>query len=133
MSREEVYTEINEAIGQVPGFFENMPDDSLVMEWDLFKRYVLREESEIPPKYRELIGLASAAATHCWYCVNFHTAAARMHGATDEEIQETVHMAKVGTGWSTYLNGMDYDKEQFMKELHQIGEYLSSKKLVAYK
>ena len=48
MNREEVYTEIKEALGMVPG-------DSLEMEWDLFKRYVLQEESKIRPKYRELI------------------------------------------------------------------------------
>ena len=127
MSREDVYAEMKETIGRVPGFFENMPDDSIVMEWDLFKRYVLKEDSEIPPKYRELIGIAVAAATHCWYCSNFHTGTAKLHGATDEEIQEAVHLAKFGTSWSTYLNGSLYDKERFLKELHEVGEYLSGK------
>ena len=55
MNREEVYTEIKEALGMVPGFFECVPGDSLEMECDLFKRYVLQEESKILPKYRELI------------------------------------------------------------------------------
>ena len=133
MSREEIYTEMKEAIGQVPGFFESLPDASLEMEWNLFKRYALSDDGAIPPKYRELMGLAAAAATHCWYCVNFHTGTAKLHGATDEEIQEATYLAKFGAGWSTYLNGSAYDKEKFLKELHEVGEYLSSKQILAYK
>jgi AhpD family alkylhydroperoxidase len=131
MSREEVYTEMKETLGKVPGFFESMPDDSLKMEWDLFKKYSLSDDGEIPPKYRELMGLSAAAATHCWYCANFHSATAKMHGATDAEIQEAIHLAKFGAGWSAYLNGSLYDHEKFMKELQEIGEYISSKQLVA--
>ena len=130
MSREEVYAEMKEALGQVPGFFEDMPDDSLRMEWDLFKKYSLSEDGEIPPKYRELMSLSAAAVMHCWYCANFHSATAKMHGATDAEIQEAIHLAKVAAGWSTYLNGSVYDRERFMKELQEIGEYISSKQLV---
>ena len=127
MTRDELYAEIEETLGQVPGFFKGIPDNSLELEWNLFKRYVLQEESEIPPKYRELIGIAAAAATHCWYCSNFHTGLAKLHGATDEEIQEAVHLAKFGAGWSIYLNGIVYDKEQFLKELTEVGEYVSKK------
>ncbi|MBE9541478.1 MAG: carboxymuconolactone decarboxylase family protein, partial [Proteobacteria bacterium] len=43
MNREEIYTDIKEALGLVPGFFDGMPDDSLEMEWNLFKRYELQE------------------------------------------------------------------------------------------
>ena len=43
-------------------------------------------ESKIPAKYRELIGLAIAASIKCPYCAYFHTQAAKMNGATDEEI-----------------------------------------------
>ncbi len=125
MSRLEIHAEIKEALGIVPGFFEGMPDDSLEREWGLFKRYVLQEEGEIPPKYRELIGVAAAAAKQCWYCSNFHSGVARLHGATDAEIQEAVHLAKFGAGWSAYLNGTLYDKDQFLKELSEVGEYVS--------
>lgn len=128
MSRGEIYDQMIEALGVVPGFFEAMPDDSLEMEWALFKRYVLQNESAIPPKYRELIGIANAATKQCWYCSNFHTGVAKLHGATDEEVQEALLLAKFGTGWSAYLNGSLYDKDRFLKELQAIGEYLSKKK-----
>ncbi|MEI6856079.1 carboxymuconolactone decarboxylase family protein [Psychrilyobacter sp.] len=125
MNKNEIFMERKEALGLVPGFFKEIPEDSLAMEWNLFKRYVLKKDSEIPSKYRELIGLGVAAANQCWYCVNFHTGLAKLHGATDAEIQEAVHLSKFGTGWSVYLNGTLFDKDQFMKELQEIGKYLS--------
>ncbi|NIP29499.1 MAG: carboxymuconolactone decarboxylase family protein [Candidatus Dadabacteria bacterium] len=127
MSRESIYNEMKEMIGLVPGFFEEIPDDALENEWALFKKYILIDDTHIPAKYRELIGLAVASASHCWYCANFHAGTARLNGATDEEIQEAVHLAKVGRGWSTYLNGMVYDRDRFLDELKQVGEYLTSK------
>ena len=124
MSRETVFSEMKEILGQVPGFFKDLPDDTLDAEWELFKRFELSETS-IPPKYRELIGVAVAAAMHCWYCSNFHSALAGFHGASDEEVQEAVHLAKFGAGWSTYLNGTLFDRERFLEELNEIGDFLS--------
>jgi AhpD family alkylhydroperoxidase len=127
MTREEIYQDMKEAIGLVPGFFKTMPDESLECEWKVFKFYILEDKSNIPPKYRELIGAAAAAAKQCWYCSNFHAGLAKLHGATDEEIEEAVHLAKLGGSWSTYLNGMLYDRDTFMKELTAVGEYVSKK------
>jgi AhpD family alkylhydroperoxidase len=44
-------------------------------------------------KTKELIALAIAVATHCDPCIAFHTEAARKHGATRDEVMETVGMA----------------------------------------
>lgn len=124
MSRESVYAEMKEALGLVPGFFQSVPDHSIDAEWELFKRFELLETS-IPPKYRELIGTAVAAAGSCWYCANFHSGLAKFHGATDEEVQEAVHLAKFGVGWSAYLNGTVYDRARFSEELEAVGAYLT--------
>jgi alkylhydroperoxidase/carboxymuconolactone decarboxylase family protein YurZ len=51
---------------------------------------------------------------------------AQMEGATEEEIQEANHLAKFTVGWSTYLNGMIYHKDKYMKELKDIGEYVAA-------
>lgn len=126
MERKEIVDEIKETLGKVPGFMNSLPDDTLENEWGLFKRFEL-QESSIPPKYRELMGLATASALHCWYCAGFHKAMAQLHGATDEEIQEASHYAKFSSGWSTYLNGIMYDKDAYVKELHDIGEYVAAK------
>ena len=124
MSRETIHAEMKQLLGQVPGFFGSLPDDTLEAEWALFKRFEFGDSS-IPPKYRELIGVGVASAERCWYCANFHSALARFHGATDAEVQEAAHLAKFGSSWSTYLNGTLYDHDQFLKELNEIGAYLS--------
>ncbi len=47
--------------GHFEGFFKVVPDSSLELEWQLMKR-VQMEPGPIPNKYRNLIGLAIAAA-----------------------------------------------------------------------
>jgi AhpD family alkylhydroperoxidase len=66
---------------------DRIPDDVIDNESTLFKRYEL-DETPIPNKYRELIGIAVHSETKCRYYTLFHTEAAKMFGATDEEIQE---------------------------------------------
>jgi AhpD family alkylhydroperoxidase len=122
--RNEVEREIRETLGLVPSFFNSIPEEYLDLEWEIFKRIQLGE-THIPNKYKELIGIAVHAETKCRYCTLFHTEAAKMFGATDEEIQEAVHYAKTSLGWSAYLNGMQVDYDQFADELQRIGQYLS--------
>lgn len=116
MTREQVYGDIESVLGTVPMFFKLLPDASIAEEWALWKRVEL-DESPIPNKYKELIGVAVAAAIKCRYCVYFHTEAAKLMGATDAEIEDALHMAKNTTGWSTYINGAQLDFEQFKQEV----------------
>ncbi|MBB5121162.1 hypothetical protein AF335_01925 [Streptomyces eurocidicus] len=125
-SRAEVEAEIKERLGLVPHFISGIPDDLLEHEWEIFKRIELGE-TLIPNKYKELMGIALHSETKCRYCTLFHTEAARLFGATDEEIQEAVHYAKNSLGWSAYLNGMREDYDAFAQELEQIKGYLSAK------
>ena len=126
MSRQEVYKEVEEVFGLVPTFIKHLPDSSLELEWQLFKRTQL-EEGAVPQKYRELIGIAIAGVMKCRYCALFHTEAARLNGATQAEIEDAVHFAKASAGWSTYLNGLQIDYEQFKEEMRQASEYIRSK------
>jgi AhpD family alkylhydroperoxidase len=125
-TREEIYADITEALGQVPGFFQAIPDASLQGEWSLFKHFELGETS-LDPMTRELIGTAVAAAMRCWYCAKVHGGLAAFHGATEEQVQEAVHLAKFAAGWSTYLNGITYDQNKFLDELGEVGAYLTKK------
>jgi AhpD family alkylhydroperoxidase len=84
------------------------------------------EEGPIPNKYRELIGVGIAAATKCRYCSFFHTEMAKLNGATEEEIEDAVHFAKSSAGWSTYINGLQVDYEQFKEEVLQVCEHARS-------
>ena len=128
MTREEVYDEIRQIFGEVPGFFQKLPDSSLELEWHTWKR-VEMDEGAIPNKYRQLIGVAVAAAHGCPFCVFYHTEAARLNGATDDELEEAVHFAKSTMGWSTYIRGVQIPLEEFKDEVRRAVEYVRQHQL----
>lgn len=123
MSREEIYKEIEQMFGLVPSMFKAVPDSSLELEWKLFKQ-VQFDEGLIPNKYRELIGVAIAAVSKCRYCALYHTEVARLYGASDAEIEDAVHYAKSSAGWSTYINGLQLDFDQFQEEIRRACEHV---------
>jgi AhpD family alkylhydroperoxidase len=130
MTRQEVYDEIEATFGLVPSMFKSLSDSSLDLEWQLFKRVQL-EESPIPNKYRELIGLAIAGVTKCRYCAFYHTEAAKLFGATDDEIEDALRYAKSSAGWSAYVNGLQLDFDQFKEEILQACEHVRSAQAAA--
>ena len=125
MEHQQAIREIEESFGFVPSFFELLPDEYLGSEWDLQKR-VTMEEKQIPNKYKELIGLAIAAATRCKYCTYYHTEIAKLWGASEEEIEEAMHFAKQVIGWSTYINGMQLDYQEFTQEIDKAVEHVKT-------
>jgi AhpD family alkylhydroperoxidase len=126
MNRDTVYKEMKEMFGLVPGFFKLVPDSTLEHEWELFKAIQLNETA-IPNKYKELIGVAISAAVRCRYCSFFHTEMAKLNGATDAEVEEAVHYAKSSVGWSAYINGLQIDYDQFKDEVRRVCEYVREK------
>jgi AhpD family alkylhydroperoxidase len=125
VNRGEIEADIKQTLGLVPHFFQRIPTELLGPEWEIFKKIELGD-TLIPNKYKELIGVGLHSETKCHYCSLFHTEAAKLFGATDEEIQEAVHYAKASLGWSAYINGMQEDYNQFASELGQIVEYVRS-------
>lgn len=123
MTKQEIYKDIEQTCGLVPEQFKVLPEESLEHDWELFKRYQLSDQTAIPAKYKQLIGLAVAGAIRCPYCTLFHTEAAKLMGATGAEIEEAVHLAKETAGWSTYLNGLRIDFDVFKDELRRIVDY----------
>ena len=126
MSRADVESECREVLGLVPTFIAELPDYLVESEWASFKNLELSDQTAIPNKYKELIGLAVSGATRCRYCAYFHTEAAKLFGATEEEIRETALMAKHTMAWSTYLNTEQYDFDTFKAEFDQITEHIRS-------
>jgi AhpD family alkylhydroperoxidase len=123
MNRKDVYRDIEQMLGVVPEFLKRLPDSTLEMEWQLFKRSQI-EEGPIPNKYRELMGLAIASVTKCRYCTYFHTEFAKLNGASPAEIEDAIHYAKSSAGWSAYLNGQQIDYDSFKKEVQQVCEHV---------
>ena len=123
MTRAEVDRDIEASFGLVPQFMQDVPDYLIESEWTSFKSLVL-SETAIPNKYKELIGLGVSAATRCRYCAYFHTEAARLFGATEEEVNEACLVAKNTMAWSTWLNAKQYDYDEFRREFDRVTEYV---------
>ncbi|HEY3818265.1 MAG TPA: carboxymuconolactone decarboxylase family protein [Polyangiaceae bacterium] len=115
--------EIEQAFGRVPEWIGAMPDSALGGFWTLFRDFYLAE-TKIPNKYKELIGLGVSGATRCKYCALFHTEAARLYGATDDEIAEASMMGGVTMMASTFINAEQVDYERFRKETLDIVAYV---------
>jgi AhpD family alkylhydroperoxidase len=118
MTRDQVYADMKATFGEVPGFFTQMPDDELPLEWALFK-HMGETQGAVPEKYRELIGIAVAGTMKCHYCAYYHTQMAKLAGATDAEIEDALHVAKDANGWSAYINGLQVDYDQFKQQVDQ--------------
>jgi AhpD family alkylhydroperoxidase len=118
------YADIEKTLGLVPSFFKAFPEEAIGAAWDEFKAVQLNPASAIPPKYKELIGLAVAAQVPCAYCIYFHTKAAGLDGAQERELKEAVVMAAITRQWSTVLNGMQIDEAQFRQELARVIDYV---------
>lgn len=122
-SNKEVLREVEEMFGKVPGWLRAMPEQGLAGFWTLMRDFHLAE-TKIPNKYKELIGIAVSGATRCKYCTLFHAEAAKLFGATDEEIAEASLMAGVTMCASTFVNGMQLDYDEFRKETLDAIEYV---------
>jgi AhpD family alkylhydroperoxidase len=118
-TREDVYAEVKQALGLVPQWLEQMPDGAAQGFWTMARDFWLKE-TKLPNKYKELIGVAVSGATRCRYCALFHTEAARLFGATDDEIAEASAMGALTMFGSTFMNSQQIDYEQFRKETRDI-------------
>lgn len=126
MTRQEIYKDIEDTCGLVPEQFKMLSDEALGPSWELFKRYQMSDQTLIPPKYKQLIGLAVAGAIHCPYCTLFHTEAAKLMGATSAEIEEASYLAKETAGWSTYVTTIRLDFERFKDDVRRVVDFVKS-------
>jgi AhpD family alkylhydroperoxidase len=118
-TRQDVYKELKDALGLVPQWIEQMPEGVLQGFWVQARDFWLKE-TKIPNKYKELIGVAVSGATRCKYCALFHTEAARLFGATDDEIAEASAMGAITMMGSTFINSQQIDYEKFHQETRDI-------------
>lgn len=123
MATQDVHEEIKEMFGQVPTWIQSMPQGALPGFWAQMRDFELAETA-LPNKVKELIGIGVAGATRCRYCALFHTEAARLFGASDEEIAEASMMAGQVMGASTFLNAMQADYETFRRETLEMIDYV---------
>jgi AhpD family alkylhydroperoxidase len=118
------YADIEKTLGAVPTFMRAFPEEAIAPVWEEFKAVQLNPSSALPPKLKELIGLAVAAQIPCRYCTYFHTKVATLDGAGDRELKEAVVMAAITRQWSTVLNGVQTDEALFRAELGRVLDYV---------
>lgn len=114
------YKDIERTFGMVPTFMRQFPQAGISGAWRELKNVELNPSTALPAKSKDLIALAVAAQIPCKYCVSFHTGAARLDGATDEEIREAVAMAALTRHWSTVINGSLVDEQQFRRDIDRL-------------
>ena len=123
VTKQETFEEVEKAFGRVPGWLREVPDSAVESVWGLMRDFYLAETS-IPNKYKELIGIAVSGATRCKYCALFHTEAAKLYGATANEIAEASLMGGITMQLSTFINAQQTDYEQFRRETADIVAYV---------
>jgi AhpD family alkylhydroperoxidase len=127
MTTNDVLNEIEDTFGLVPTWIRQVPEAGLGALWSMMRDFYIAE-TQIPNKYKELIGLAVAGATRCRYCALFHTEAARVYGATDAEIAEASLMGGVTMLASTFVNAEQTDFEEFRRETLDIVKHVTQKR-----
>lgn len=122
---EDVKREITQALGFVPSFVQNTSTpETARLFWSFMRDFQMSDKTALDGKTKELIGLGVASQIPCHYCVVFHTEAARLNGATEQELREAVFMAGVTRLGSTVLNGGLIDQGTFDKEVRDIVAYV---------
>ncbi|MDQ2078424.1 carboxymuconolactone decarboxylase family protein [Marinimicrobium sp. ABcell2] len=111
---------LSPAYAQAPEFIqETYPERGVNSAWESYQAVFLDPNAALDAKSKELMALAVSAQVPCDYCVYYHTQAARSHGATDEEIKEAVAVAGLVRKWSTILNGVQYDKDEWRQNVDE--------------
>lgn len=120
-SADEAYSDIEKTLGLVPSFFQVFPRHSIAAAWSEFKALQLNPYTSLTGKQKELIGLAVAAQVPCEYCTYFHrNAASKLHGASEEELNEAVALAALTRHWSAIFNSPVNDQGRFRKDADQM-------------
>ena len=123
MATQQTVQEMEESLGQVPGFMEIIAEPASDHSWGIFRDLTMGE-TELSPREKALIGVGAAAAMNCPYCTYFHKEEARFAGVSEAELEETVNVAGVTEYFSTLLHGNEYEQDEFVTETDEIFEHI---------
>lgn len=124
---EDAYKDMERTLGFTPNFMKAYPQNAIVSAWQEMKGLEMNPNAVLAMKDRDLIGLAVAAQVPCPYCIYYHSQFAKAHGATEQQLKETIAMAGITRNWSTFLNGKAYDDQKFRNQTNQIMKHLKAK------
>ena len=122
MTREEIYAQAEQMLGGVPGWLSEAPDG--VLEQFLTTLTWLFADTKLSARDKALVTFSAAAALHCKYCIPFHTAQVGLQGIDGEQLKEASWAVNTVAGIGTYLHGIGYNVERFLKELDAAVEHI---------
>lgn len=122
--------EIEQYLGQLPSWMEALAPPAAEHSWGIVRDLEL-EETDLPRREKELVGLGAAAAMQCPYCIEFHSEAAKLEGVSEDELTEAVNVAANTRYFSTILHGAAVDYDDFVDETAEIVEHIKEQQAVA--
>ena len=124
MTRQEIYAQVEQMLGGVPGWIKEEPDAVLEQVWATFTW--IFSDTQLSGRDKALVAFGAAAAIHCKYCIPFHTAQMALHGIAGDQVKEASWVANSVSGFSTNLYGIGYDLDQFLVELDAAVKHITS-------
>jgi AhpD family alkylhydroperoxidase len=124
---QDAFADMEATIGIIPYFMRSYPGPGVVGLWKEIKGLELNPATEIPLRFKQLLGLAVASQIPCRYCTYYHTQQAIFEEASKEELQEAVAMAGITRQWSGIINGQQLDEMKFQTEVDQIMKFLKNR------
>jgi AhpD family alkylhydroperoxidase len=112
--------EISSLFGFTPEFLQRFPDVARAGAWKQMRDVQLSPKTALSGKDKELIGLAVSAQVPCRFCIVAHTEFAKLNGASDAEIRESLALASFTRSMSTMLNGLQVDENQFRRDVDRL-------------
>lgn len=119
MVSDDTRNELEEYLGQVPSFIEELADPAADHSWGIMRDLEL-SETELSNREKALVGLGAAAAIQCPYCVHFHREGARMEDVSEEGLKEEINVASTVRYFSSVLHGTEVSMEEFTSETASI-------------
>jgi AhpD family alkylhydroperoxidase len=127
-SKQAALADVQRTLGHTPAFLDAYPDAAVAAWWDELKNFQMNPNTALSGRVKELIGLGVAAQVPCEYCTYFHAEAAKVNGATTEELKEAVAMAAITRHMSTVLNGSQQTLPEFKTEIDAAFAYAKAGK-----
>lgn len=128
MATHQTVQEIEETLGQVPGWMEQLAEPASDHSWGIFRDLSLGE-TELTPREKALVGVSAAAVMKCPYCAYFHKEEARFADVTEDELEEAVNLAGVTAYFSTVLHGNEYEQDEFVDETDEIFAHIREQEM----
>jgi AhpD family alkylhydroperoxidase len=122
------FEDMKKMFGTVPDFMKAIPEGSVAGAWKEMRGMQMNPNTSLTSKEKELMGVAVAAQIPCHYCEYFHTEAAKLNGASNEEIKEALSVASSVRHWSAFVNGMQMDEKLFKQETNRAFQFMKKQK-----